>query len=233
MCPKRRWKISPRKISLFAYVKCGSRTQPPRFSAGAARWYGWQAKSSPLLKSPYKADTTLPSALVRSADGKVVLKFNLLDKIESITAERLTARKQVSLAEEYLADHFPTFPVLPGVMMLEAMTQACGWLLHHRGGFACSMTILKEAKNVKYAHFLSPGQSLVVDVQWVKSTDAGAIFKAAGTVDEQPAVTARLELAYFNLAQRDSAYAPTDAALIEHHKRRWQLLNLQNREQSL
>ena len=34
--------------------------------------------------------------------------------------------KYVSLAEEYLADHFPTFPVLPGVMMLEAITQAAG-----------------------------------------------------------------------------------------------------------
>ena len=48
------------------------------------------------------------------------MKFNLIDRIEQISDERIVAVKYVSLAEEYLADHFPTFPVLPGVMMLEA-----------------------------------------------------------------------------------------------------------------
>ena len=59
-----------------------------------------------------------------------LVKFNLIDRIEEVSDTRLVAVKYVSLAEEYLADHFPTFPVLPGVLMLEAMTQAAGWLLH-------------------------------------------------------------------------------------------------------
>src|SRR5712664_1908049 len=70
--------------------------------------------------------------------GKSAVKFNLIDKIELLTDERIVAVKYVSLAEEYLADHFPTFPVLPGVMMLEALTQAAGWLLHRRHRFAKS-----------------------------------------------------------------------------------------------
>src|SRR2546430_13459861 len=82
----------------------------------------------------------------------LIVKFNLIDKIESLTDDRIVAAKHVSLAEEYLADHFPTFPVLPGVLMLEALTQAAGWLLHHRRNFACSMAILREARNVKYGH---------------------------------------------------------------------------------
>ncbi|HWB55131.1 MAG TPA: hypothetical protein VG722_13095, partial [Tepidisphaeraceae bacterium] len=73
------------------------------------------------------------------------MKFNLLDKIEQISETRIVAVKQVSLAEEYLADHFPTFPVLPGVMMLEAATQAATWLLHRRMGFAKAIVVLKEA----------------------------------------------------------------------------------------
>ena len=77
------------------------------------------------------------------------MKFNLIDKIEHLTDERIVGVKQVSLAEEYLADHFPTFAVLPGVMMLEAMTQAAGWLLHHRRGFSKSTVVLKEARHVK------------------------------------------------------------------------------------
>src|ERR1700742_2330174 len=98
------------------------------------------------------------------------MKFNLLDKIEEITDSRIVAVKQVSLAEEYLADHFPTFPVLPGVMMLEALTQAAAWLLHRKHDFACSIAVLKEAKNVKYGQFVAPGDALRVEVELLKPT---------------------------------------------------------------
>ena len=153
------------------------------------------------------------------------MKFNLLDQIESITDSRIVAAKHVSLAEEYLADHFPTFPVLPGVMMLEALVQAAGWLLHLRSDFARSMAVLKEAKNVKYGRFVAPGNVLKVDVELTKSTDAGgAVFKATGLVNDATAVAARLELAYFNLADKQPGLAPLDTKLNAHNRDRWALL---------
>jgi 3-hydroxyacyl-[acyl-carrier-protein] dehydratase len=153
------------------------------------------------------------------------VKFNLIDRIEQLTDERIVAVKYVSLAEEYLADHFPTFPVLPGVLMLEAVTQAAGWLLHHRFRFAKSMTVLKEARNVKYGQFVAPGNFLRVDVEWLKATDGGATFKATGNVGDQTALAARVELAYFNLGDRQPELANLDARLIEHHRYRWTVLN--------
>jgi 3-hydroxyacyl-[acyl-carrier-protein] dehydratase len=152
------------------------------------------------------------------------VKFNLIDKIDTLSDDRLVAVKQVSLAEEYLADHFPTFPVLPGVMMLEALTQAAGWLLHQRRGFACSMAVLREARNVKYGHFVAPGNRLVVEVAWDKETPGGARFKASGTVGSEQAVSARIELAYFNLADRQPELASIDERLREHNRRRWSLI---------
>jgi len=152
------------------------------------------------------------------------VKFNLIDKVEAISDERIIAVKYVTLAEEYLADHFPTFPVLPGVLMLEAITQAAGWLLHHRSGFGKSMAILKEAKNVKYGSFVAPGNSLRVEVEFLKQTDAGASFKAAGTVNGTSALSARLELAYFNLADKQPELANLDLRLSEHNKSRWAVL---------
>src|SRR6266513_1841876 len=116
------------------------------------------------------------------------MKFNLIDKIEEITDTRIVAVKHVSLAEEYLADHFPTFPVLPGVMMLEALTQAASWVLHRRNNFAKSFAVLKEARNVKYGNFVAPGNHLRVEVEFVKETEAGASFNANGTVNGNSAV---------------------------------------------
>jgi 3-hydroxyacyl-[acyl-carrier-protein] dehydratase len=155
-----------------------------------------------------------------------LVKFNLLDRIEEVSDTRLVAVKYVSLAEEYLADHFPTFPVLPGVLMLEAMTQAAGWLLHRSSGFSKSMAILKEARNVKYGAFVAPGNALRIEVETMKLSETGGSFKTSGTVNGNNAVSARLELAYFNLAERHSGIdGKTDRKLIDHNRSRWAVLN--------
>lgn len=153
------------------------------------------------------------------------MKFNLIDKIEQFNDDKIVAVKYVSLAEEYLADHFPTFPVLPGVMMLEALTQAAAWLLHKRENFRCSMAVLREARNVKYGQFVAPGNSLRVTVELLKPTEAGASFKASGEVGAAQALAARIELSYFNLADKQPQLAEIDARLIEHNRQRWAVLN--------
>jgi 3-hydroxyacyl-[acyl-carrier-protein] dehydratase len=153
------------------------------------------------------------------------VKFNLLDKIEEVSDTRLAAVKHVTLAEEYLADHFPAFPVLPGVLMLEAMTQAAAWLLHRNSGFAKSIAVLREAKNVRYGTFVAPGNALRVEVEAVKISDSGGSFKASGTVNGNAAVSARLELAYLNVAAfQGESGRPIDRRLIEHNRARWAIL---------
>jgi len=152
------------------------------------------------------------------------VKFNLIDHVEQASADRFVGVKYVSLAEEYLADHFPTFPVLPGVMMLEALTQAAGWVLHLRKNFGCSMAVLKEARNVRYGSFVAPGRSLRVEVELLKEDEGQASFKATGMVGDAQAVGARLVLAYFNLADRQPELAEVDRRLIEHHRNRWAII---------
>lgn len=152
------------------------------------------------------------------------MKFSLIDKVEELSPQRIVAVKYVSLAEEYLADHFPTFPVLPGVMMLEALTQAAGWLLHVRSDFARSMAVLKEAKNVKYGRFVAPGNALRVEVELAKETAGGAIFKAVGAVGDAQALAARIELAYFDLGEKNPALRGIDQRLREHNRARWELI---------
>ena len=109
------------------------------------------------------------------------MRFTLVDRILELQAgQEITAVKNLSLAEEYLADHFPLFPVLPGVLMLEAMTQAGAWLVRHDEKFAHSMVILKEARNIKYADFVEPGFQLVVNAKQIKQDATTTTFKAVG-----------------------------------------------------
>ena len=94
------------------------------------------------------------------------MKFELIDTIVELTrGERIVAVKAVSLSEEYLGDHFPTFPVLPGVMMLEAMVEAGGWLVRDAQDFVPSVILLREAKNVTFKSFVKPGQLLRLEMR--------------------------------------------------------------------
>lgn len=99
------------------------------------------------------------------------MKFILLDDILEQTPDRIVVLKQVSLAEEYLADHFPTFPVLPGVLMIETMVQAARRMLGDRGD---SRLVLGEVKALKFGSMVRPGETLEVEVILLKSLEDGS-----------------------------------------------------------
>lgn len=128
------------------------------------------------------------------------MKFVLIDHIVEHSPERIVAIKQVSLAEEYLADHFPTFPILPGVLMLEAMVQAARAMI---GPPDNARLLLGEVKALKYGNMVRPGEALVVEVTLQKRHDDGSYtVKGAGRVrragkasaDDLAAVSGRLTL---------------------------------------
>ena len=102
------------------------------------------------------------------------MRFVLIDRILSVQrGESLVAVKNLSLAEEYLSDHFPGFPVMPGVLMLEALTQAGAWLIRDMEDFAHSIIVLKQAKTIKYGSFVEPGRQLELRVEPDRPRRAG------------------------------------------------------------
>src|SRR5262249_56907907 len=106
---------------------------------------------------------------------------NLLDRIVEVqTGRSLRAVKNLTLGEEYLADHFPTFPVMPGVLMLQALVEAGAWLLRLTDDFRHSVIALREAKNVKYGAFMEPGRQLQVTVELMECGERQAVFKGKG-----------------------------------------------------
>jgi 3-hydroxyacyl-[acyl-carrier-protein] dehydratase len=103
------------------------------------------------------------------------MKFQLIDQVLERHPTRLVAVKNVTAAEEYLGDHFPGCPVLPGVFMLEALTQAARELLKDRGRL-----VLGQVKAVRYGSFVRPGEALKVDVTLEKDHGDGT-FGMKGT----------------------------------------------------
>ncbi len=159
----------------------------------------------------------------RQRGGRV--KFLLIDRIGELeSGRRIVAYKALSLAEEYLGDHFPTFPVLPGVLMLEAMVQASAWLVREALDFGPSVVVLKEARNVTYKSFVTPGRILTIESNCKELSAGGSEFAAAGQVDGREIVKARLWLRHLRLADSEGGLAELDERIRSQMRSVYELL---------
>lgn len=116
------------------------------------------------------------------------MRFDLVDAVIEKSADRIVTHKNVSSAEEYLQDHFPTFPVLPGVLMIESMVQAAR-VLAKSNNAEHARHVLGGVRALKYGTFVRPGDTLRVEVSLERTHDDGRMeFKGAGTVLKPDAV---------------------------------------------
>lgn len=158
--------------------------------------------------------------------AEIFMRFTLLDRVlDIVPGKSITAVKTVTLSEEYLADHFPRFPVLPGVLMLEAMTQAAAWTIRLGEDFAHSIVVLRSAKNVKYGDFAEPGRVLMVTGEVLGQDETTTRIKANGSIDGRTCLTARLVLERYNLADRRPHGAAIDVRVRAEMRRLWAILH--------
>ena len=106
------------------------------------------------------------------------MRYDLVDTVLEQGPDSIRTRKAVTAAEEYLADHFPGFPILPGVMMLEALVQAARHMLAPAAG--CTL-VLGGVKALKYGAMVKPGEALEVEVLLVKGPDEHGVYTCKGT----------------------------------------------------
>jgi 3-hydroxyacyl-[acyl-carrier-protein] dehydratase len=153
------------------------------------------------------------------------MRFNLVDRILEVQPGRLIrAAKSLTLGEEYLADHFPTFPVMPGVLMLQSLVETGAWLLRITEDFSHSVIVVREVKNVKYGTFMEPGRRMVVTAEITELQDGLASFRGKGEVEGNTTVSARYTLFRYNLADQNPKMRSIDARLVEHMRSLYLLL---------
>ncbi|MGM0486552.1 MAG: 3-hydroxyacyl-ACP dehydratase FabZ family protein [Planctomycetota bacterium] len=153
------------------------------------------------------------------------MRFSLIDRITELAeGEHIVAIKVLTLSEEYLHDHFPRFPVMPGVMILEAMYQASAWLIRKSEDFAHTMVVLREVRNAKFSAFVKPGRGLVIRATVTKQTETTTTLKAEATVEGEMIVTARLVLDRYTLEDRYPKRAATDDYMRRELRKQFDVL---------
>lgn len=120
--------------------------------------------------------------------------FLLIDRVVAYddAAQTLTAIKNVTANEPFFQGHFPEFPVMPGVLIIEAMAQACGTLaiLEHGGRDDDEIYFFVGIDNARFKRQVVPGDQLVFEVTLLANKRGMGKFKARATVDGQVACEA-------------------------------------------
>jgi 3-hydroxyacyl-[acyl-carrier-protein] dehydratase len=153
------------------------------------------------------------------------MRFVLVDRLVKLDpGQTIVAEKALTLAEEYLGDHFPSFPVMPGVLMVEAMVQSAAWLVRASTDFAYSVIVLRRARNITYKSFVPPGRILRVEVAARALGSTESEFEGTGWNDDQQMVKARFTLSHYNLADREPGLAAVDQSMIDEYRRQFAIL---------
>jgi 3-hydroxyacyl-[acyl-carrier-protein] dehydratase len=122
--------------------------------------------------------------------------FLLVDRvIEMVPSERIVAIKNITMNEPQFPGHFPRHPIMPGVLMIEAMAQASGLLALASTGQAMTQDSVIYFVGIDGARFkrpVVPGDQLRIEATILRSTRGIWKFAAKATVDGQLACEAEL-----------------------------------------
>jgi len=120
--------------------------------------------------------------------------FLLVDGVDELGEDRIVARKLVSRNEPHFEGHFPGHPVMPGVLIIEALAQAGALLAAHLVGFNPDTHVIyfMAIDKAKFRKPVVPGDVLTLDV--VPLRKGGAIWKLRGEAKVDGAVVAEAEL---------------------------------------
>jgi UDP-3-O-[3-hydroxymyristoyl] N-acetylglucosamine deacetylase/3-hydroxyacyl-[acyl-carrier-protein] dehydratase len=95
--------------------------------------------------------------------------FVMIDRVlEFIGNDELVAIKNVTINEPYFTGHFPTNPVMPGVLQLEAMAQAAGIVMLRRTGNSGKTAFFMSADKVKFRRPVRPGDQIIINAKITK-----------------------------------------------------------------
>jgi UDP-3-O-[3-hydroxymyristoyl] N-acetylglucosamine deacetylase/3-hydroxyacyl-[acyl-carrier-protein] dehydratase len=119
--------------------------------------------------------------------------FLLVDRIESLTDSRVVGVKNVTMNEPFFQGHFPEFPVMPGVLIIEAMAQVGGFLLLNRLKRTDNLLLFFAGiDNARFRKPVKPGDSIVFEVELVRF--GGKVAKIKGVAKVSGDIVAEAEL---------------------------------------
>ena len=111
--------------------------------------------------------------------------FLLIDKVIKIEENKITAIKNVTANEYYFQGHFPTEPVMPGVLIIESLAQAGAVALLSKDEFKGKIAYFAGINNAKFRRKVVPGDTLRLEVELIKIRGKAGIGYGIAYVEDK------------------------------------------------
>ena len=122
--------------------------------------------------------------------------FLLLDRVVDLKlGERLTAIKNVTISELFFQGHFPNYPIMPGVLILEAMAQASAVLGFRSTGTSAAddnVYLFVGIDKARFRQAVQPGDQLAIDIELKRAVRGMWMFAASARVDGREVASAEI-----------------------------------------
>jgi 3-hydroxyacyl-[acyl-carrier-protein] dehydratase len=130
--------------------------------------------------------------------------FQLVDRIVALNLDerRITVHAQIPPTSTIFQGHFPGYPLMPGVLLIEAMAQTSGWLLTAAQNFE-RMPFLAAVKEAKMRTFVLPGEALTIDAHIIHDGSGFAVTEAKVSVEGKLRCNATLTLRHVPFPNSD------------------------------
>jgi 3-hydroxyacyl-[acyl-carrier-protein] dehydratase len=128
--------------------------------------------------------------------------FLLVDRVLEVDLEKgyILAQKNVTMNEAFFQGHFPDAPIMPGVLILEALAQAGGVLVHLKGQNG-KVAVLLNVNQAKFRHPVKPGDVLLLRGQGLHFSSKGGRIKAEALVNDKVAAEAEIGFVFVDKDQ--------------------------------
>lgn len=147
--------------------------------------------TTPSSKRPYVMDVKQISQILPHR-----YPFLLVDRIIHLSLEEniIIGQKNLTMNEQFFQGHFPEVPLMPGVLVLEALAQVGGILVHHKG-LQNKIAVLLTVNDAKFRRPIVPGDVLTLHVTGLHFSQRGGKIHGRALVDDQLAAEAEIGFA--------------------------------------
>jgi 3-hydroxyacyl-[acyl-carrier-protein] dehydratase len=131
------------------------------------------------------------------------MRFLMIDRITAIKKDEMAiGRKNLTMSEDYFEHHFPFFPIMPGVLIVECMVQLAGWLASFSKDFKV-FALLQSVSNAKFRKPVQPGDPLEVQVHIKSRQDTAVTFSGVVTMEAKTVATAQFDVALYETNEEE------------------------------
>jgi 3-hydroxyacyl-[acyl-carrier-protein] dehydratase len=154
------------------------------------------------------------------------MRYFFIDQlIEMVPGSYARAKKNITISEEVFRDHFPSLPIYPGALLIEAMSQVSGLLIvetvKERDGREV-LPVIITVKKAKFRNIVLPGDTLIIKVNLDNVTDDAALAKASVDCEDEQRASADL---FFTLVDVEKTLPGITCPEIANVRKALSLLN--------